>query len=183
MNIMLSLRSKITQKILNYFMLKPGQENYVNDLARILNLESGNLTRKLLELEKEGILKNRWQGSQRYYSLNKDFPLLKEYKNIILKTVGFEQMLKTALKKIPGIKKAVVFGSYAQNQMDSHSDIDLLVVGNHSTVELHRSITPVQKMVHRDINIISMSTQEYSNKKKNDSWLQSIETKKTVNLI
>ena len=179
---MISLRSHITQQVLNYFMLQQGKESYVNDLARILHLESGNLTRKLLELEKEGILKSRWQGSQRFYSLNRDFPLIKDYKNIILKTIGFEHALKIALKGIAGIKKAVLFGSYAQDQMDSHSDIDLLIVGKHNTVELQKSIAQIQKKVQREINLISMSAAEY-NQKRNSPLLKSIAAKKSINLI
>ncbi len=180
---MISLRSKIAQKVLNYFMLQQGAEIYVNDLARILDLESGNLTRKLLELEKEGILKSAWQGRQRYYSLNKNFPLIKEYKNIILKTVGFEQILKTELKKIAGIQRAVIFGSYARDRMDSHSDIDLLVVGGHSTIELGKTIARIQKTVGRDINLISMAIDEYDRKKKSDPLLKSIGTNKAIKLI
>ncbi len=180
---MLSLRSKVSQKILNYFMLQQGAEVYVNDLARVLHTESGNLTRKLLTLEKEGILKSRWQGKQRYYSLDKSFPLLKEYKNIVLKTLGLEQTLKTALSKISGVKKALIFGSYAQERMDSHSDIDLLVVGIHSTIELQKAIARVQKSTRRDINAVSMSLQEYNGRKKKDPFLKSIESKKTVKII
>ncbi len=179
---MLNLRSKISQKVLNYFLLQSGAENYVSDLGRMLHSESGNLTRKLLELEKEGILKSRWQGKQRYYSLNTNFPLIKEYKTIILKTIGFEQILKTAMQKVSGIKKAIIFGSYAQDKMDSHSDIDLLVVGDHDTIELHKSIAQVQKSTQRDINIISMAVKEYKNKK-NAPLLESIDAKKSVKII
>ncbi|MDO8674538.1 MAG: nucleotidyltransferase domain-containing protein [Candidatus Omnitrophota bacterium] len=180
---MISLRSKVSQQILNYFMLQQGFEVYVNDLARILHTESGNLTRKLIVLEKEGLLKSRWQGKQRYYSLNKSFPLLKEYKNIVLKTIGLEQVLKTSLGTISGIKKAVIFGSYAQEKMDSHSDIDFLVVGDHSTVELQKAVAQVQKSTQRDINAVSMSLQEYNDKKGKDPFLKSIESKKTVRII
>ena len=180
---MISLRSKVSQQILNYFMLQQGSEVYVNDLARALHTESGNLTRKLIVLEKEGLLKSRWQGKQRYYSLNKSFPLLKEYKNIVLKTIGLEQVLKTSLGTISGIKKAVIFGSYAQEKMDSHSDIDFLVVGDHSTVELQKAVAQVQKSTQRDINAVSMSLQEYNDKKGKDPFLKSIESKKTVRII
>ena len=180
---MLNLQSKISQKVLNYFMLQQGAESYVNELARILDVDSGNLTRKLIELENEGILKNRWQGKQRYYSLNAQFPLIKEYKTIILKTVGFEQILKGALKKIAGIKRAVIFGSYAQDRMDSHSDIDVLVVGDHSTIELQKSIAQVQKSVQRDINAISMSSEEFNSKRKKEAFLKSIDKNKSVTLI
>ena len=180
---MLSLRSEISQKVLNYFMLQQGAESYVNDLARTLHLESGNLARKLLEFEKEGVLKSRWQGKQRYYSLNTNFPLMNEYRTIILKTVGFEQTLKTALQKIPGIKHAVIFGSYAQDQMDAHSDIDLVAVGSHSTADLQKVIAPIQKKTQREINVISMSPQEYNKKKKGDPLIRSIEAKKKIKLI
>ncbi len=180
---MISLRSKVSQQILNYFMLQQGSEVYVNDLARVLHTESGNLTRRLIVLEKEGLLKSRWQGKQRYYSLNKSFPLLREYKNIVLKTIGLEQVLKTSLGTISGIKKAVIFGSYAQEKMDSHSDIDFLVVGDHSTVELQKAVAQVQKSTQREINAVSMSLQEYNDKKGKDPFLKSIESKKTVRII
>ena len=181
---MLSLRSKISQKVLNYFMLQQGAESYVSDLARALQVESGNLTRKLIELEKEGILKSHWQGKQRYYSLNQNFALLKEYKSIVLKTLGLEKMLKVALSRISGIKKAVIFGSYAQDKMDSHSDIDLLVVGSHSTVSLQKAVADVQKSIQRDINAVSMSLDEYAEKRKNkDPFLKSVETKKSIKII
>lgn len=179
---MINLRSKISQKILNYFMLQEGAESYVNDLARTLKMETGNLTRKLITLEKEGILKSRWQGKQRYYSLDKTFPLLREYKKIVSKTIGLEQSLKDLLSKVPGIKSAIIFGSYAQNKTDAHSDIDLLVVGNHNTVSLYRAIADIQKSVQREINVVSMSPQEYQQKLK-DPFLKSVEKKKSLKII
>jgi predicted nucleotidyltransferase len=181
--IMVGLRSKISQKVLGFFFLQEDAERYVSDLSRTFHIEVGNLTRKLNELEKAGILKSRWQGNQRYYSLNKKFSLFKEYKNIVLKTIGLEQILKAALDKIPGIKKAVIFGSYARDKMDSYSDIDLLVIGNHSTVELQRAIVNVQKSVSRDINSVGMSPQEYAQKMGKDPFLKSVESRKTIKII
>ena len=49
---MVSLRSKITQKVLDFFLLQQGTESYVSELARTIQVENGNLTRKLIELEK-----------------------------------------------------------------------------------------------------------------------------------
>lgn len=180
---MISLRSKITQKVLNHFLLNEDGEGYINELSRALGVDSGNLTRKLIELEGEGILQSRWQGSQRYYSLNKKFPLIKEYRQIILKTVGFESILKNALINILGIKRAVIFGSYAANKMDSHSDIDLLVIGSHDNLALQRAVARVQKTMARDINVISMSPDEYDKRKKTDQLLKSIEAQKKVAVL
>ena len=90
---MISLRSKITQNVLSYLFLHPGQTFYLNELARQLKVDSGNLTRKLNELTTEGILQSEVRGNLKYFGLNSKFPLLDEYRRIVQKTVGVEVML------------------------------------------------------------------------------------------
>ncbi len=180
---MINLKSKIANVVLGYFILHEGSEMFINEMARKFNLDSGNLTRKLVEFEREGILKSRLSGKQKYYSINKSFPLLKEYKKIIQKTVGFEYILKESLSDLKGIEKVVLFGSYAEDRMDLLSDIDLLVVGNHSTIELQKRIADIQKKVDREINVISYGVNEYNKKKKSDPLLKNILKKNKINII
>ena len=180
---MISLKSKITQAALGYYMFHEQAELYVNEMARLLSLNQGNLDRKLKELEKEGLLKSEIRGRERYYSLNPTFPLLQEYKKIILKTVGFEQNLKHLLQDVKGLTHAYLFGSYAQNKMDLSSDIDLLVIGNHSSIDLQKKIAEIQKSMSREINIVNMSPREYEEKQKKDPFLKSILRKKKIQLI
>ncbi len=52
---MVQWRSKITRALLDYFLLQEGPPLHINELARQLHLDSGNLTRKLKELEMEGV--------------------------------------------------------------------------------------------------------------------------------
>lgn len=180
---MINLRSQITQKVLGYFYLHEDAEMYINEMARRLGLDSGNLTRKLEELESQEILKSQWKGAQRYYSLNKGFSLYQEYKKIIKKTVGFEETLRASLISLPGIRQAVLFGSYAADQMDQKSDIDLLVIGDHDTVELQRIIARMQKSIDREINCISMTGKEYREKQKRDPFLKSLKDKARIDLL
>ncbi len=180
---MISLRSDITQKVLGYFMLHDRAELYINEMARRLSVDDGNLTRKLKELEKEGILKSELKGQEKYYSLNRSFPLVQEYKKIILKTVGLEQQLKELLKPIKGLKNAYIFGSYATDKMDASSDIDLMVVGNHSTIEVQKKIAEIQKSVNREINVINLSREEYAKKQKSDPFIKSILRKKKIQIL
>ncbi len=180
---MISLRSDITQKVLGYFMLHYRAELYINEMARRLSVDDGNLTRKLKELEKEGILKSELKGQEKYYSLNRSFPLVQEYKKIILKTVGLEQQLKELLKPIKGLKNAYIFGSYATDKMDASSDIDLMVVGNHSTIEVQKKIAEIQKSVNREINVINLSREEYAKKQKSDPFIKSILRKKKIQIL
>lgn len=180
---MISLRSDITQKVLGYFMLHETAQLYINEMARRLSIDDGNLTRKLKELEQEGIFKSELNGRERYYSLNRSFPLLKEYKRIILKTVCFEHALKENLKEVKGLRRAIIFGSYAEDKMDASSDIDLLAIGNHDTIDLQRKVSALKKTLEREINIVSMSESEYQRKKKTHPLLKSIEQKKKVVIL
>ncbi len=180
---MLSLRSKITRAVLSYFILHDHTQIYVLAMARRLHLDGSNLAKKLRELEKEGILQSEERGKERYYSLNKTFPLLKEYKQIILKTVGFEGALKELLKEVKGIEDAYLFGSYAKDRMDSTSDIDLMVVGDHDTVELRKKLAGIQKTTDREINLVNMSPAEYEKRKRQDAFVKSLQKSKRVKLI
>lgn len=180
---MLSLRSNISKKVLSYFFLHEEKELYLNEMCRRFNLDRANLVRKLREFEQEGVLKSEWKGNQRYYHLNPSFPLREEYKKIILKTVGIEQTLQDLLKKIKGVRKAFLFGSYAQSQMDAASDLDLIVIGEHSTIDLQREIARLQKEIDREINVISLSLDEFQNKSKKDPFFQRILKNKKIELL
>lgn len=62
-------------------------------------MDPKNTDTKLKELEKAGLLKSEFSGKQRYFYLSKEFPLLEEYKKIVLKTAGIESELKKILSK------------------------------------------------------------------------------------
>ena len=181
---MISLRSKITKKILNYFFVNPHESLYVNELSRKLQLDKRNLVKKLRELESEGILKTRTRGNLKLCSINKTYPLYKEYERIVLKTIGFEDKLKKIVEEIKGVKEAYIYGSYAKNKMDVHSDIDLLVIGKHDIVNLQRKIRKLQKEMEREINIINMDEAEFKMRIKNkDPFILGILREKHIKVI
>ena len=111
------------------------------------------------------------------------YPLFKEYKKIIMKTLGFENLLKSALKDVKGLKNAYLFGSYAEDRMDSFSDVDVLAVGDYNTLDLQRAVLEVQKKLDREINVIGMSPREFDKRKKTDPLIQSIFKKKSITLL
>jgi len=178
---MISLKSEVTQSVLNYFFLNPHDSLYVNELARKLSLDKRNLVKKIRELENEGILSSQSRGNLKLYSINPRFPLYKEYKNIILKTIGFKKKLQDIINETPDIEKAYIYGSYAHDKMDTHSDIDLLVIGEHSVLFLQKKITSVQKELGREINIVNMSANEFKKRQKNrDPFIVDILKKKHI---
>jgi predicted nucleotidyltransferase len=180
---MIGLKSKITKAVLGYFMVHTHAEMYVQEMARRFHLDDGNLARKLLELEGAGILKSRQGGKERYYSINASYPLIKEYKQIILKTVGFENLLRDMLLEIEGVSSAYIFGSYAKDQMDASSDIDVLVVGEHETLALHKKLAALQRSLDREINVISMGNEEYARRRAKDPFIKAVEKGPKVKVV
>ncbi len=177
-------RSKVTKKILEYFLLNPQHRHYINELAGILSLDPKNTYRSLVELEKKGILISEFVGKSRFFGLNKKYPLLSNYKKIFLSTAGIEYQLKKICQSLAGIKEAYIFGSYAKGDMDAFSDIDVLVVGNHSSVELQRQLAKIQKEVGREINAASFSPKEFQDKKiKSDPFVKTILNGKYIKLL
>lgn len=181
---MISFRSELTKRLLNYLFINPYEKLYVNELSRNLKLDKRNLVKKLKELEKEGILESDFRGNLKFYSINKKYPLYKEYKKIMFKTLGFEGELKKVLRDIKDVIAVYLYGSYAKDKMDAHSDIDLLVIGNHDIKILQKGITKIQKEIGREINVISMAPIEYKKRiAKKDPFITGVLKKKYIKLL
>lgn len=181
---MISLRSKVARKLLNYFFVNPGESLYVNELSRKLELDKRNLVKKIKELEKEGILKSQSRGNLKLYSINQNYPLYDEYRKIIVKTLGFEEELRKILIGTKGLKEAYLYGSYARDKMDVHSDIDLLIIGNHDIVLLQRKLSRLQREINREINVVNMDRREFKRRNKNkDAFITDILKQKNIRII
>ena len=181
---MISLRSKVAIKLLDYYFLNPDAQHYINELARILEMDPKNTETKLKEFEKNGLFKSEFRGKERYFFLAKDSPVLEHYRQIFLKTYGIEKRLNDVLKNVKGLKEVDIFGSYAANKMDSSSDIDILAIGSHSVLELQRHIVKLQKDTNREFNVINLSPKEFASKKKNkDPFISGIFKTKTIRLV
>lgn len=97
---MFNFKSKITEKLLGYFLMNPRAEHYVNELAKLLDADPGNLDRKLKELAREGVFVSKNIGNQKHYSLNQAYPLLNELKKIYNLKYGVEGKLTATLKNM-----------------------------------------------------------------------------------
>lgn len=181
---MISIRSKVTTKLLDYFFLNPHAQHYINELARILELDPKNTETKLKEFEKEGLFKSEFRGNQRYFFLAQNNPVLEHYRQIFLKTYGLEKKLKDICQRISGLNEAYIFGSYATDKMDSVSDIDILAIGSHSVMDLQRKIVTLQKDTGREFNVTNLTLKDFEAKKKNeDPFISSILKTKIIKLV
>lgn len=181
---MISLKSEITQKVLSYYFINPKARHYVRQLAGLLKLDVGNLYRKMLDLEQEGLFLSEREGKNKFFSINEKYPLLREYQRIFEAKFGVAQILTENLKDIDKLDEAYIFGSYAKGNFDEGSDIDLLLIGDFNYEETSKAISKLEKTWGREINIVDLSSKEYRDKlNKKDEFLANVFAGKTIKII
>jgi predicted nucleotidyltransferase len=165
---MISLRSGLRRKLLTYFYLNRSACVYVRQLASALDVDSTNLSRELGRLEQEGFLRSEIEGRQRYYSVNPQYPYLKAVLSLLQGTVGIVPTLRDALRRVEGIEQAYLYGSFAKNEEDAASDIDLLIVGNPDASTLALEVAGLEKMLNREVGYTVLKRQELKKKLSSD---------------
>lgn len=181
---MLKLKSQIAQRVLGYYFTNPDKTHYINELAKILDLDPGNLFRKLKELEGDGLLASSSRGNQKLFSLNKKFPLLSEYRKIYETNWGLPATLKKDFENITGLQEAYIFGSYARGKMQEHSDIDVLLVGNHDHGAVFKITSSLEEKLGREINVVDYSPEEFAKKKKlKDDFILQVLKDKLIRVV
>ena len=169
--------------ILNIFYTNPEKSFYFRELSRMLNKAPGVFQKDINNLETEGIIISNFIGRSRFFKLNKQYPLYKEYRSIIIKTIGLEKIISKKLHNIKGINNAFIFGSYAQGTTDNFSDIDIIIVGDTNEKILEKIFLPLEKEFNREINYTLYNPEEFDKKKKINPFLKNILDKKIIKLI
>lgn len=161
--------------ILNIFFLHPDREFYVRELGRILSKQPGVFQKTLASLEQNAILISHRRGNQKLFKLNEKYPMLAELRGIVQKTSGIETRLAAIVKKINGLKLAILFGSYVKGGLRKSSDIDILLVGDPKCEDIIlRKLTAIEKELVREINYKFYSETEFRKKEKSDPFILEI---------
>lgn len=180
---MLNLRSQLRRKLLAYYFTNPAAEHYLRELARLLEVRPTNLSRELAALVRQGLFVARVRGRQKYFRINKEHPLYDEFRRIVFKTIGVTGRLREGLVQIPDIREAYLYGSFARNQEDTASDIDVLIVGKPPAQTLEREIGKLERELKREINYTVMSEKEFADRRtKRDPFVADVFRHKTVKL-
>ncbi|MGB7022467.1 MAG: nucleotidyltransferase domain-containing protein [Candidatus Acidiferrales bacterium] len=181
---LLDMRSGARQKLLAYFFTNPTARLHLRDLAERLSIDPSNLSKELRRLEREGLFRSEVSGRQKYFQLNREYPLFDEVRSIVAKTIGAAPWLAQSLKKIEGIEEAYLYGSFARNQQDAASDIDVLVIGKPKSYVLADVVQKLERQLGREINYTVLTRKELeSRRNRKDAFLESVWHNKRVPLV
>jgi predicted nucleotidyltransferase len=182
--LMLDLRSKARQRLLAYYFTNPAARHHLRDLAERLGIDPSNLSKELGRLEREGLFRSEVSGRQKYFQLNREYLLFDEVRSIVAKTIGSVPLITQSLKKIGGIGEAYLYGSFARNQQDAASDIDVLVIGNPREQVLAEAVRKLERHLGREINYTVLTRKEFeSRRSRKDAFLENVWHNKRVPLV
>ncbi|MCK5117728.1 MAG: nucleotidyltransferase domain-containing protein [Candidatus Aegiribacteria sp.] len=145
-------------------------ELHNREIARRTELSEASVRQELGKLTELNLVTARRDGNRIYYSANKGNPLYHEIHSIVLKTTGLVDVLKEAFSD-DRIETAFVFGSFAEGEETSDSDVDLLIIGDIGFREVSRLISGIHEMIERDINPVVLSRSEYIGRLRSEDHL------------
>ncbi len=154
----------------------------MQEVGKILGKKPGVFQRTLNALVEEGWLKSEYRAHARFFQVNTHHPLYPELKRIVAKTVGVEGTLRELVERLPEVKLALLYGSFAKGKERQDSDVDLLIVGKPSTEEkMLKKLTSLEKKLQREINYKFYSEEEFRHKRaQGDPFLEEVLTDKKI---
>ena len=180
-------KSPLRKKLLSYFFTNPQAKLYLRDIALKLNIDPANLSRELKRLTSEGVFIVEKQGNLKYFSLNPRHALYQEFKSMIFKTIGVQGAIENLLSKIPGIKRAFIYGSFAKNTERADSDIDLCLIIQKKEFKENsflEGLHQLERELGREINYTFFTKEEWQSKQfSKDSFVIGILKNKRIELI
>jgi predicted nucleotidyltransferase len=166
------------QKVLGQVYADVSRDFTLNELLAGAPGGRGNNQRHIERLLEVGVLmEGARRGRQRSIGANTQYFLYEELRSIALKTFGLREPLLDALKPFSDkITEAFVFGSIAKKTDTRRSDIDLIVVGEVSIMEISEAISKLENSLHRSVHMSLYGAQEWLDLKANDPVVAQIST-------
>jgi DNA-binding transcriptional ArsR family regulator len=168
------LSSRVRAEIFRLLFGLNEKELHLREVQRQAGLSLGTIRQDLQKLQKLDLVKTRRESNRLYYRANTEHPLYPEIRNLVLKTAGLLETLKSALDR-KAVRVAFIFGSLANNREKGASDVDLMVIGAVSLRDLSGWLSGVTEQIGREINPHTMRVEEFQRRKnKGDHFLSNV---------
>ncbi len=146
------ISSKTRVKLLLKFFLNSKTQGYLRGLEEEFGESSNAIRLELNKFEKSGMLKSFVQGNKKFFQANVNHPLFNEIHNLIIKHIGFDQIIENVIEKLGDINQAYVLGDFAKGK--DNPVIDLMLIGNINKIYLVELIEKAEKIIDRRIRYI-----------------------------
>jgi predicted nucleotidyltransferase len=164
------------QRVLATTLAQPERSFMLAELLKEAGSGRGGTQLQIERLLAAGVLvEGPRQGRQRSIRANTGFFLYPELSSIALKTFGLAQPLEEALAPLADrIDEAFVFGSVAKELDSGASDIDVMVVGEVTHLELIEVADKLQSRLRRSLQFVLYDPVEWRDLVESDPVIRQI---------
>ncbi|MGA2466408.1 MAG: nucleotidyltransferase domain-containing protein [Thermodesulfobacteriota bacterium] len=145
------LSSRARAEIFRLLLSGTGEELHVREIERRSGLNESTIRQELRKLVRLDLVQSRRDSNRVYYRAKIENPLYPEIRNLVLKTSGLADVLRSALAD-KRIRVAFVFGSIAHGEEKAGSDVDLMVIGQLGLRDLSRLLSGIEEKIGREVN-------------------------------
>ena len=157
-----ALLPRTRQHLLSAILLQPEHSWYLSELARRLQVPPSSLQRELSQFVEAGIVTRRHDGNRVYFQADRACPVFPELSQILTKTVGLVDVVRTALIPLNSkIDLAFIYGSIASGRERSSSDVDLMVIGRIHLSDLAVVLRSLEEQLGRSVNPSVYTSEEF----------------------
>ena len=170
-----ALFPRTRQRLLAALLLNPPQPCYAAELAKHMGVRQSTLQRDLAKLTAAGILKMSRSGNRTYFQADESCPIFPELRSLLLKTAGLVDVLREQLATLGArITLAAVYGSMASGKETTGSDIDLLIIGTITLMDLVPLLEQATERFRRQVNPTIYTPEEFSRKARDSRFVRSM---------
>ena len=157
----------------------------MREIIRLADMGQGAVQRELARLHRVGLLTRSTIGRQTFYQANSSAPIFAELRALIRKIAGAADLLRSGLAPLSAsIERAFIYGSVARGEELASSDIDLMVVGSVSFLDVVSAVSSLQEVLGREINPTVFSSEEYHRRlAAGDHFLSQVQAGDQINVL
>jgi len=153
------ITSKTRIKLLLKFFLNSSSESYLRNLEDEFGESTNAIRIELNKFEQAGLLNSRTSGNKKLFRANIQHPLFPDIHNLLLKHIGFDQIVDKVVTNLGDVEQIFLVGNFAKG-IDTDI-IDLIFMGE----ELNKNylvelIEKAEKLIKRKIRYLVFSSFE-----------------------
>jgi predicted nucleotidyltransferase len=167
-------------RVMELFLANQDKQFYLREISKKLDENTNAVRRELNNLHDIGLLRKERKGNLVLYSVNRNFPIYNELKNIFMKTRGVAKVMADSIQNMKGVKIAFIYGSFARGDERVSSDVDLFIVGEPEEGILLKELKRLEGVLGREINYVVFTPNEF---KEGNPFIKEVLTKPKIMLV
>jgi hypothetical protein len=153
------ITNKTRLKLLLKFFLNSNSSSYLRNLETEFDESSNAIRIELNRFEEAGLLVSNSDRNRKIFRANLKHPLFPDIHNILLKYIGFDQIIDKLVQKLAGINKAYIVGDFAKGK--DAKKIELILIGTQFDKNyLDHLIEKVEELIKRKISCLILNELE-----------------------